>query len=130
MRTCSCPNGNVVMAARVRGVSFGTLTGRPIFSAMRRSSPRARAARGEVKETRMFRHAARWALLAIALFAGLVAPTAASAYSVTVHVHGAGKVDETTARNLMDCTTSSNVSESTVTDCVAGTPGGLYNSFD
>ena len=62
----------------------------------------------------MFRHAARRALLAIALLAGLITPATASAWTVTVHVHGAGKVDETTARDLMDCTTPSDVTESTV----------------
>ena len=66
----------------------------------------------------------RLLLVAIAtLF--LAAPAAASGWTVTVHVHGGGKVDETTTRNLMNCTTPSGVSESTVTDCVAGTASGL-----
>jgi hypothetical protein len=61
----------------------------------------------------------------------LFAPAAASAWTVTVHVHGAGAVTETTDRALMNCTVSSaGKSEASVTDCVAGTPAGLYASFD
>src|SRR5687767_3151316 len=71
-------------------------------------------------------------LAAAAVAAPLTAPASAGAWTVTVHVHGAGKVDETTVRNLMDCTTSSDVSDSSPdpTDCVAGSESGLYNSFD
>jgi hypothetical protein len=68
-------------------------------------------------------------VVAVLVLAAL--PAVASAWTVTVHVHGAGAVDETTARNLMNCEVPpGGKAESTVTDCVAGTPGGLYNSFD
>ena len=61
----------------------------------------------------------------------LAAPAAAHAWTVTVYVHGAGAVDETTARNLMNCTVGpAGKSDSSVTSCVAGTQSGLYNSFD
>ena len=75
-------------------------------------------------------------LVAIAATALLAFPSIASAWTVTVHVHGAGKVDETpgtgtTHRNLMNCTTPSNVSDSTGSfDCVAGSQDGLYHSTD
>lgn len=61
----------------------------------------------------------------------LAAPAAAQAWTVTVYVHGAGAVTETTPRALMNCSVSAaGRSESSVTSCVAGTPNGLYNSFD
>jgi hypothetical protein len=78
----------------------------------------------------MSSRAARRAFLPVALLAGLFVPASASAWTVTVHVHGAGRVDETTDRNLMFCTTPSDVANGTVTDCVAGTQNGLYSSFD
>jgi hypothetical protein len=60
----------------------------------------------------------------------LATPAAANAWQVTVKVHGAGKVVETTPRALMNCTTSSSASEATITNCVGGTPSGVYNSGD
>ncbi|HMJ79141.1 MAG TPA: hypothetical protein VK507_24365, partial [Iamia sp.] len=48
----------------------------------------------------------------------------------TVHVHGAGAITETTDRHLMDCTTPSYSSETTVTDCFAGSHADGYASFD
>jgi hypothetical protein len=59
----------------------------------------------------------------------LGAPAAAHAWTVTVHVHGAGEVDETTDANLLNCSVSpSGKSESSVTDCVGGSSGGPYSS--
>ncbi len=72
----------------------------------------------------------RWSacLAAVAL---LLLPAGAFAWTVTVHLHGAGKVVETTPRALMNCTVGpAGKSEASVTDCVAGTPSGIYNSFD
>jgi hypothetical protein len=66
----------------------------------------------------------------LALLCLLVSAPAAFAWQVTVRVHGSGTVVETTPRNLMNCTVSSSVSESTVTNCVAGTPTGVYNHGD
>jgi hypothetical protein len=61
----------------------------------------------------------------------LAAPAAANAWQVTVKVHGAGKVTENTDRHLMDCTTPASAnSELSLTNCVAGTINGAYNSFD
>ena len=72
----------------------------------------------------------RWSVC-LAVVASLLLPAGAFAWTVTVHVHGAGKVVETTPRALMNCTVGpTGKSESSVTDCVAGTPGGVYNSFD
>ena len=72
-----------------------------------------------------------WSACLAALAATLLLPAGAFAWTVTVHVHGAGKVVETTPRALMNCAVGpAGKSEATVTDCVAGTPGGLYNSFD
>ena len=54
-------------------------------------------------------------------------PGVASAYQVTVHVHGAGLVTESTARNLMNCDVSpAGSSEASVFNCVAGNPSGGY----
>lgn len=79
----------------------------------------------------MSRSHARRAIFMFGLLLALVVPTTASAWTVTVHVHGAGLVDEITERNLMHCTVGpSGKGESSVTDCVAGTQNGLYNSFD
>ncbi len=66
----------------------------------------------------------------LALLCLLVSAPAAFAWQVTVRVHGAGKVTETTARNLMNCTVSPGVSEATVTNCIAGSPTGLYAHGD
>ena len=72
-----------------------------------------------------------WTTLAAACAAALLAlPAVANAYTVTVHVHGAGTVVETTPRLLMDCTTASNVSETSITDCTAGSASGVYNWGD
>jgi hypothetical protein len=62
----------------------------------------------------------------------LAAPAAASAWQVTVQVHGAGRVTENTPRNLMDCTVApaSFMPESATTNCVAGSPTGVYNHGD
>ena len=61
----------------------------------------------------------------------LLLPAGAYAWTVTVHVHGAGAVSETTPRALMNCAVGpAGKSEASVTDCVAGTTSGLYNSFD
>src|SRR3954462_5591949 len=63
----------------------------------------------------------------------LAAPAAAQAYTVTVHVHGAGTVSETTARHLPfgGCPVGpGGKSETSVTDCVAGSPTGVYNYGD
>jgi hypothetical protein len=58
----------------------------------------------------------------------LALPVTAQAYTVTVHVHGAGAVVETTQAALMNCTVdASHRSEASVTDCVAGTSGGPYS---
>jgi hypothetical protein len=56
----------------------------------------------------------------------LAAPSVAQAYQVTVNVHGAGSIDETTPANLLNCTTPGGSSESTVTACTGGTPSGDY----
>jgi hypothetical protein len=45
---------------------------------------------------------------------------------VTVNVHGAGSIDETTRANLLNCTTPGGSSESTIIACPGGTPGGDY----
>jgi hypothetical protein len=66
----------------------------------------------------------------LALLCLLVAAPSALAWQVTVRVHGAGKVAETTPRNLMNCTVPASVSETTVTNCIAGTPSGLYAHGD
>ncbi len=70
-------------------------------------------------------------LVAAAAIAALAAPAGAFAWQVTVRVHGAGMVHETTPRALMNCSVSPDgKSESSVTSCIAGTPGGVYNSGD
>jgi hypothetical protein len=67
------------------------------------------------------------ATLLATVMALLVAPAATQAYTVTVHVHGAGGVTESTPAHLMNCTVGpASKSESSVTDCVAGTPTGDY----
>jgi hypothetical protein len=68
------------------------------------------------------------------LLAGLIAPASAAAWTVTVHVHGAGKVEEVPNRfgeekHQLDCTVPpGGMSEASVTDCVGGSLGGLWNS--
>jgi Putative metal-binding motif len=68
------------------------------------------------------------------IFAGLIVPASASAYTVTVNVHGAGKVEEVPNRfgeekHQLDCSVSpTDKAESTVTNCVGGTASGLWNS--
>jgi hypothetical protein len=55
----------------------------------------------------------------------LALPVSAQAYTVTVHVHGAGAVTETTSAALMNCQTGvGGKSNSSVTDCIAGTANG------
>jgi hypothetical protein len=69
----------------------------------------------------------RLGLLAALAAIFFVAPGVASAYQVTVHVHGAGAITESTARNLMNCNVPSDGrSEATVFDCTAGTTSGNY----
>jgi hypothetical protein len=71
----------------------------------------------------------RKAVMPILLAVMLAAPAAANAWTVTVHVHGAGGVDETTAGDLLNCTVApSNTSNASVTDCVGGSPSGNYAS--
>ncbi len=73
----------------------------------------------------------RLSTFALATTIALIAPATASAWEVTATVHGAGAVTETTPRALMDCEVSPNGrSESSTTNCVAGTPTGLYSSGD
>ena len=58
----------------------------------------------------------------------LALPAAAQAYVVTVHVHGAGAVVETTPAALMNCSVGpSGKSNSSVTNCVAGSASGPYS---
>ncbi len=73
----------------------------------------------------------RLGTLALGIAIALIAPATASAWQVTVTLHGAGAVTETTPRALMDCSVGPDgTSESGTTSCVAGTPTGLYNSGD
>ena len=60
----------------------------------------------------------------------LGAPAAAQAWQVTLHVHGAGMVTETTDAHLMHCTVfaDGSTSESDVTDCFGGSTSGPYAS--
>jgi hypothetical protein len=72
----------------------------------------------------------RLVLILVAVFL-LGVPSAAHAWTVTVHVHGAGGVDETQGRGFPNCEVSpTGKSESSSTDCVFGTPSGTYNSLD
>jgi hypothetical protein len=79
--------------------------------------------------TRFIRKALAPAIVLLAL-----APASASAWTVTIHVHGAGGVKEVINRagdskGQMNCFVGpSGTSESSVTDCVAGSQNGLYNS--
>lgn len=63
-------------------------------------------------------------------------PSAASAYTVTIHVHGAGTVSEITnrtggSRNVPGCTIGpSGKSNASVTDCVMGDENGLWHYAD
>jgi hypothetical protein len=69
-------------------------------------------------------------VVVVAAVAAVLAETA-FAWQVTVRVHGAGAVTETTPRALMNCSVSPDgKSEATITQCIAGTPGGVYNSLD
>ena len=73
-------------------------------------------------------------LLLAALLIALTASSAASAYTVTVKVHGAGQVEEVPNRfgeskNQGSCTVSADgTSESSETSCVLGTAAGLWNT--
>ncbi len=73
-------------------------------------------------------------LYVTAVMTALAVPATASAYTVTVNVHGAGKVEEVPNRfgeekHQLDCSVSpGGKTESTETQCVAGTESGLYNS--
>lgn len=58
----------------------------------------------------------------------LAAPAAANAWQVNIRVHGAGGVIEVSDAAKMNCTTPSGVSESTITNCTAGSPAGDYPS--
>jgi hypothetical protein len=61
----------------------------------------------------------------------LAAPSAAHAWKVDVYVHGAGGLDETTDRNLLNCQTPlTDISEESVTTCSGGSTSGLYNHGD
>lgn len=68
------------------------------------------------------------------LLAGLMAPASAAAWTVTVHVHGAGKVEEVPNRfgeekHQLDCSVPpGGKAEWTVTDCVGGSTSGLWNN--
>ena len=76
----------------------------------------------------MSSRSARRAIVTLVLL--MLLPATAEAYTVTVHVHGAGKVDEITPRNLMDCTKDTARSETTVSNCIAGTETGHYSWGD
>src|SRR3954447_7878203 len=88
---------------------------------------------GEGREIRMSPGSVRNALIAAAALLVLL-PASASAWTVTIHVHGAGGVLETTNRlggnqNQMNCLVEpGGKSNNSVTDCVGGTASGLYNS--
>ena len=73
----------------------------------------------------------RVAGLAVSICALLAVQGTAQAYTVTLHIHGAGTVAETTARNLPGCSISpSGLSNSSVTDCVMGAASGFWNFGD
>jgi hypothetical protein len=79
----------------------------------------------------------RSAIAIAAVMGGLVVTAAsASAYTVTIHVHGAGTVSEVTnrtggSRGLGSCTVGPSAkSNASSTDCVLGTESGLWNFGD
>jgi hypothetical protein len=82
------------------------------------------------------RGSARYAALLVLLASALAAPSAASAYTVTVKVHGAGQVAEVVnqfgeTRDQGSCAVSAEgTSESTENSCVLGTASGLWESGD
>jgi Putative metal-binding motif len=82
----------------------------------------------------MPRRLARRAIAPLIVLTALVAPATASAWTVTIHIHGAGGVKEVTNRlngnqNQMNCFVEpGGKSNASVTDCVGGTATGLYNS--
>jgi hypothetical protein len=79
----------------------------------------------------MPRRLARMAITPTFVLFALLAPASASAYTVDVHVHGAGAVTETTARHLVNCTMGpAGKSKTSVADCVGGTTSGVYNWGD
>jgi Putative metal-binding motif len=84
----------------------------------------------------MPRRLARRAIAPLIVLTTLLAPAAASAYTVTVHVHGAGGVQEVVnrtggTRNLLNCTVGPAAkSNSSVQDCVGGSPSGTWNYGD
>ena len=57
----------------------------------------------------------------------LAAPPSAQAWKVTVTVYGQGAIDETTAADLLNCTTPTGRSESTPTTCTGGSSTGPYD---
>src|SRR3954447_7838695 len=85
------------------------------------------------RDTGMARGTARKALIAAVLLL-VLAPASASAWTVTIHVHGAGGVLEVNNRfgdnqGQMNCFVEPNgKSNSSITDCVGGSASGLYNS--
>lgn len=71
-------------------------------------------------------------ILVAVLVAGACMPSAAQAYRLTVEMYGAGKLDETTTRNLMDCTSPNTLASAARwgQDCIAGSPADVYNYGD
>ena len=76
-----------------------------------------------------------WFAAAVLAMAALAwSPGSAHAWQLTTQMFGGGNVKETTNRNLYGssgCTSSSAVASGAFSaNCVAGTPGGVYNSGD
>jgi hypothetical protein len=75
-----------------------------------------------------------WKALLLAAALLVLAPSAASAWTVTVNIYGAGKIDEVLNRfgdtkGLFHCDVDpGGKAENTLTVCTQGSPSGLYNS--
>ena len=77
----------------------------------------------------MSRTLVRRAIFTLGVLMALAAPSTAMAWTVTVHIHGAGMVDDIDRGAGFDCTIpTTNRSEGSVEDCVLGSPDGVYNS--